>query len=273
MQLGVGTYTYGWSIGMKGAWPPAPMDESGLIGAARRAGIKLVQLGDNLPLHTFSSGRRRALADTLRQYSMTVELGARKMTGAHLKRYILLCAEMNSSVLRFLIDDRYFKPDLKEIEQIIRSQSTLLRHNSVTLALENHDRLTAAELRSLVENLGYEEVGICLDTANSLGTGEGIGSVTELLAPYAVNLHIKDFIIKRLPHQMGFTVEGRPAGKGMLDVPGLLDRLKKFKRCRTAILEQWTVPENTLAQTIEKEKKWTSISLKYLNAFFNIENN
>lgn len=271
MQLGIGTYTYGWAVGVKGALPATPMDEYGLLTAARHAGIRLIQVGDNLPLHTFPAARRRTFSGALREYGITLELGARKMTESHLKRYILLCAEMNASLLRFLVDEGRFKPDLKEIEQVIRSQRGLLKDTQVSLALENHGRLKAAELRSLVEHLGYEEVGICLDTVNSLGAGEGIGSLLETLAPYTLNLHIKDFMIKRLPHQMGFIVEGRPAGKGMLDIPGLLRKLGKMNRCRTAVLEQWTIPGKTIVQTVEKERQWASIGLKYLNSFFDIE--
>lgn len=273
MQLGIGTYTYGWNIGTEEVRPPVPMNESGLIRAAGDAGIKLIQIGDNLPLHAFSSARRMALAEALLQQGIKLELGARRMTATHLRRYILLCAEMGSSLLRFVVDDGNFKPELREIEQIIRSQRTLLQDKKVRLALENHDRHKALELRLLIENLGYEEVGICLDTANSLGAGEGIESVTEMLAPYTFNLHIKDFTIKRLPHQMGFTVEGRPAGKGMLDIAALLGKLQEFKQCNTAILEQWTVPENSMTKTVKKEKQWASVSLEYLKSFFDIQYN
>ncbi len=37
--------------------------------------------------------------------------------------------------------------------------------------------------------------------------------------PFTVNLHVKDFIIQRVGHQMGFTVTGTPLGKGMIQLP------------------------------------------------------
>ena len=110
MQLGIGTYTYGWSIGVKGYTPVNAMNETALIKKAVRAGIHLIQVGDNLPLHTFTGKRRKAFSDELQRQGIAIELGARKMTAAHLQKYILLCAKMNSSMLRFLIDDKYFKP-------------------------------------------------------------------------------------------------------------------------------------------------------------------
>lgn len=268
MQLGIGTYTFGWQVGVAKALPSSPMNEMDLIAVARHFNVKLIQLGDNLPLHSFKAGRRQAFAHALREHRIKIELGARRMTSAQLKRYILLCKEMDSPLLRFLIDDQYFKPDLKEIEKIIKYNIPLLRESKVWLALENHDRLKSKELVSIIENIGCENIGICLDTANSLGIAEGIDTVVKTLAPYTLNLHLKDFIIKRLPHKMGFKVEGCPAGKGMLDIPWLIRQLQCYKKCNSAILEQWTVPENTIEQTTKKEKKWASISLNYLNPLF-----
>lgn len=271
MRLGIGTYTFGWRVGVEGSEPSVPMDEVILIDEARRAEIKLVQLGDNLPLHTFSVDRRIAFLDKIQKSNVAIELGAKGMTEMHLRKYILLCAEMKSSLLRFLVDDQSFTPQLREIEQIIRSQIPLLQEWNVALALENHDRIKASEWCSLIENIGCEHVGICLDTANSLSMGEGIESIIEILAPYTLNLHLKDFIITRLSHKMGFLIEGCPAGTGLLDIPHLLIEIDKYRKCRTAILEQWTVPESTIEGTIKKESKWASDSLKYLKPLFNTE--
>ena len=107
----------------------------------------------------------------------------------------------------------------------------------MTLGIENHDRFPAATLRDMIEAAGTERIGVCLDTANSLGAGEGLEAVVSVLAPLVVNLHVKDFHIARLEHLMGFTVTGRPAGAGMLNVPWLLARLEAAPRCRTAVLE------------------------------------
>jgi 3-oxoisoapionate decarboxylase len=108
-----------------------------------------------------------------------------------------------------------------------------------------------------------------LDTANSLGAGEGIDVVAETLAPLVLNLHIKDFHIARVPHQMGFTVSGRPAGSGFLDVRRLLNSLAG-SRCETAVLELWTPPEPGIEETIAKEAAWAVQSIDYLKPFFTL---
>ncbi len=123
----------------------------------------------------------------------------------------------------------------------------------MTVALENHDRFTTATLRHIVESVASSHVGVCLDTANSLGAGEGLAAVTEALAPLTVNLHVKDVAISRLPHQMGFLVEGRPHGAGQLPIQNTLDRVRETGRCRSVVLEAWTTPSALIEDTIRAE--------------------
>src|SRR5208283_5232558 len=107
-------------------------------------------------------------------------------------------------------------------------------------------------------------VGICLDTVNSFGALEGPDIVVEALGPYTVNLHLKDFAVVRSPTLMGFSVEGRPAGQGMLDIPWLLAKLKSSGRDCNAILELWPPRQPTEAQSIALEAEWAETSVKNL---------
>ena len=81
-----------------------------------------------------------------------------------------------------------------------------------------------------LERVVRPRFGVCLDTVNSFGALEGPAVVVEALAPLAVNLHVKDFVVTRHSSQMGFTVEGRPAGQGSLDVPWLFRELSRLLR-------------------------------------------
>jgi sugar phosphate isomerase/epimerase len=104
-------------------------------------------------------------------------------------------------------------------------------------------------------------VGVCLDTANSLGCGEGIDHVLDTLAPYIVNLHVKDFIVRRPPHDKGFIVEGVPAGTGILNIPAVLRRMRGDV---SAILEQWPPPEADIEASVAKEQLWAEQGIRYL---------
>ena len=99
---------------------------------------------------------------------------------------------------------------------------------------------------------------------NSFGALEGPAVVIDTLAPFVVNLHLKDFTIARLPHMMGFAVGGAPAGQGRLDVPSLLDTLRRYGRNPNAILELWPPPESNPEATVAKEEQWAKESVAYL---------
>src|SRR5690606_5281401 len=114
----------------------------------------------------------------------------------------------------------------------------------------------ARTLAAIVERLDSPHVGICLDTANSLGCMEGIDHVLEVLGPWVVNLHIKDVRVFRPSHLKGFIVEGRPAGQGQIDIPRLLERLRAFNRDPNAILELWPPPADDVDQAVAREEEW-----------------
>jgi sugar phosphate isomerase/epimerase len=266
MILGLGSYSYGWAVGVPGHEPAVPMDETVLLDRARCHGVRGVQICDNLSLLRCPPERRAALAREAAALGIRLEVGSRGLTPEHLREMIALAHEVGAPLLRFVIDGPGHHPSPAEAVATIREVLPLL--NGLTLGLENHDRFPAGVLRDMVEGVGSEWVGICLDTVNSLGAGEGLATVVAELAPLTVNLHIKDFMITRLPHQMGFTVEGRPAGAGMLDVGWILRELAPFQRCQSAILELWTPPEADPVQTVAKEELWVEQSLAYLRPFF-----
>ena len=262
MKLGISSYTYGWAIGVPGHEPARPMNEQDLLDRARRHAVKLVQVCDNLPLHQMSSERVARFADRAADEDVQIEIGSRRLTIEDVAEMAVLARRVRAKLIRFVIDGPDFHPSPEHVVKTLRDVEPLL--DGLQLGLENHDRFPARTLRSIVEAAGSERIGICLDTANSLGAGEGLATVVSELAPLTVNLHLKDFHIARLPHLMGFTVEGRPAGGGMLNVPELLDQLSRFHRCETAVLELWTPPEPELERTVAKEEAWAAQSLEYL---------
>ncbi len=64
-------------------------------------------------------------------------------------------------------------------------------------------------MAALVESIGSYYVGICLDTVNSFGALETTDDVVRILAPYVINVHVKDFAIERIDTMMGYSVTGR----------------------------------------------------------------
>lgn len=265
MYLGIGSFAYGWSVGTERA-VARPMDEIALIQEALRLGVSCVQIGDNIPLHTFSEDRLRDLMSMAAQNKLRLEIGARKLTRQNLETYISIASSLKSPLLRFVIDGQDYEPSISEVSGIVQEFAEELKSKNLILGIENHDRFKVRDLARLMTLCNSPHVGICLDTTNSLGAGEGLEQVVSFLGPFTVNLHIKDFVVERLPHKMGFSVFGVAAGKGLIDIPWLLEEVEKYGRCQSVILEQWIPPLENIDETIEQERHCASESIQYLQS-------
>lgn len=264
MQPGLSTYSFPWAFGMPGFLARLPMQPEDLLHFAAQQGISFVQIGDNLPLHHLSEAKRESLQQLAKAVQVQLEVGTRRLTKENILHYLAIAQQYRSPFLRVVIDDDGYQPEEPEVIRVIDKLLPHLQKADVMLAIENHDRFTAKTLERIIRSTDEQLVGICLDTANSLGAGEGIFEVLDVLAPYTVNLHIKDIRIQRLSHKMGFIVEGCAAGQGMIDLPRIMHLLKQHNRCRTATLEVWSQPERTIEETVEKEKQWVVQSIEYL---------
>lgn len=263
MQLGISSYTYTWAIGVPGYPTPAPLTFRGLMEKAAACGVRVLQVADNLPLHRLTPDELAAVAQMASRLGLQIETGTRGIAADHLAKYLGIAQQLGSPFLRVVVDTAHHHPPPDEVVATLNGVLPAFAAAGVTLALENHDRLRVATLVDILERL-QGPVGVCLDTVNSFGALEGPDVVVEALGPWSVNLHVKDFRVRRADHAMGFTVEGTPAGGGQLDLPWLLGRLRRFGRDPNAILELWTPPEATVAATIAKEEQWARQSIAYL---------
>lgn len=262
-SLGLGSYGVAWNIGVPGyEQPSAPLDAFGLLQLTADLGLRLVQYADNLPLDALSSEEQQRLRDEAQARNIRIEVGTRGIQTDHLHRWIELASYFGSPILRVVVDTKTHHPTPDEVVALVRAALPALRHADIRLAIENHDRFKARTLASIVEAVNDPHVGICLDTVNSFGALEGPDVVVAALGRHVVNLHVKEFMVRRVPHNMGFEVTGCPAGQGMLDVPWLLAALRG--RTFNAIIETWLAPDTSMQVTTATELDWVRQSVAYL---------
>jgi 3-oxoisoapionate decarboxylase len=270
MEPGISSYTYTWAVGVPGSIPETPLSAYGLVDKARASGLRVVQIADNLPLECMTDELLTGLFNYSREQGIAIEMGSRGLTTEHTFKCLETAEKLHSYILRMVIDMPGYEPDQGSVVNIIKELVPEFRSRQITLAIENHDRFKAREFEQIIRSVNSEWVGICLDSVNSMGAGEGFETVADILIPYTVNLHIKDFTVFRVSHKMGFVIEGRPAGQGMLNIKKLVEILSVFNRCKTAILELWTPPEPSIKATILKEERWADESIEYLKGIFKI---
>ena len=273
MQLGISSYTYTWAIGIPGQMSANPMSAFELIQKAHDLKVGILQIADNIPLDMLDQEQQMELYLFAKHLGISLEIGSRGLTFEHTLNFINLAERFRSPILRMVIDAPGFQPSIEDVIHIISELVPELTSRNIKLALENHDRLKAKEFERIIQQVGSEYVGICLDSVNSMGAGEGFETVADILLPYTINLHVKDFSISRLSHKMGFVIEGTPAGKGMLNIPELFDKLNALGNCSSAILELWTPYQSSLEETIVVEDKWARESILFLKQILDLDIN
>lgn len=264
MKLGIGTYTFAWSIGMPGYLPETPLSPFDLLDLAEQLQVKLVQFGPNLSLDQLPEPDLARFLQCARDRKIDIEVGTKGIDPELLARQIDLAHRAGSDILRWSVDDSgTSETGIDEIAACIHQVLPDLRRNRIRLAIEN-SRIPSRQLAAMLQKLKSVWLGVTLDTVNSLAVPEGPDSVLENLIPYVANVHIKDFQVSRMRHRMGFVVEGRPAGAGQLNIPHLLETLRSTRVSANVILELWPPEQDTILETIALEHRWAAESIAYL---------
>lgn len=270
MKLGIGAYACMWAIGFEAGGravrPEHPMTAADLLRRTHELGLHVVQYGPNLPLSALSPRELAALVEQATVWAIEIEVGTRGLELDHLRAQLALAQRIGARLLRTVPEVGGVTPPAAAIAPYLRAVAPDLEAAGVRLGLEN-GLIPALDLKRVLDEVGSPYVGIVLDMVNSLAISEGWRYVTELLAPYTVCLHYKDFAVRRAWHMMGFIVEGRPAGRGQLDTPWLLRTLDAAAARYNVILEVWPPEQPTLAETIALENRWVEESIAYLRQF------
>jgi sugar phosphate isomerase/epimerase len=273
MKLGIGSYTYTWAVGVPGQMPVRPLTAMDLCLQAEALGVNVVQLCENIRLKPEEN--EHLIVWARERQGFQIEFGTRGMDESNLLNTATRAVQHGSPFVRLVIDDKGREPSPSEVIAWLREMVEALP-DGMSIAIENHDRFSAATLLQIIEAVRVPEqegildgtrrpgIGITLDTVNSFGALEGPQHVVDMLAPHVMSLHIKDFTVRRVPSQMGFVIEGCPAGEGRLDIPWLLDCIRAAGRDPNAIIELWTPPAATLEETIAREADWAKRSVDYM---------
>jgi sugar phosphate isomerase/epimerase len=238
------------------------MDAFALLEKARALNADVLQIADNLPIGHLGDAELRELRSTADGFGIALEVGTRGIKPENIERFFAIAQILGSPILRVVIDSKGHEPDITEICDLLLPFAPKFKSANIKLAIENHDRLTCAEFNEIIDRLGSDWVGICLDTVN--GAVEAPNTVVPALAPRAINVHMKDFEIVRTNGQMGFTVQGTALGKGRLDVDSVISSVGGSTREITSVIELWTPRQDSYLATVELEEAWANESVMYL---------
>ena len=264
MKLGVGSYAFRWSLGFKDRVPEHAMRLVELIDRVADLGAEVLQVADNAPLHRLSVEELRELAERAGERGVALEVGTDGASDDNLVRYLGIARELDAQVVRLTLD----RQDLAEPRHILvgrlRRFGDRYADACAVLAIENHFLVATEELVRLFGEVDHPGVGACLDVANSIATQEWPFETVDKLAPYALNLHLKDYRIEIDAYGVGMHVTGVPLGGGIVDVDAVLASLRAAGRNPSVILEHWLPYEVASAggSLVDVEAEWTAKSLE-----------
>lgn len=268
-MLGLGSYTFRWAVGHKGVNPDSPMTHAEMLDVAATHGLSLVQFADNIPMDRLSADEMTALGEKAQALGIALELGTQAFKSDEMVRYIEFTRVLNAKILRVALDGPDAKipvPDLAKSFLALKKQAD---DAGVRIAIENHFNYPAKQLAGLIEEINDPFVGVCLDVANSICAGEWPMETIKTLAPYTINLHLKDYDIVPDPFGVGFSIHGTPLGQGRTDCYAVLDALPKGKEINV-ILEHWLPKTDDMAEARANEHRWLEQSVKFAREVLNL---
>jgi sugar phosphate isomerase/epimerase len=103
----------------------------------------------------------------------------------------------------------------------------IVERHKMPLGIENHKDWRVDQQVALLERYDSEYLGVCLDTGNNLAVLDDPIETVEKLAPWTVNVHFKDMAMEECAS--GFLLSEVPLGEGVLDLPRIVDIIRRAR--------------------------------------------
>ncbi|WP_052226609.1 sugar phosphate isomerase/epimerase family protein [Microbacterium mangrovi] len=119
--------------------------------------------------------------------------------------------------------DVSWSDQLVAISRFLQRLAPALRANGVRLNLETHEEITTFEIVRLIEQVGEDVLGVCLDPGNLMVRGEPVMDAVHRVAPYTHMTHLRDAVLVGVDG--GISRFLAPVGAGVIDWDELVDAL------------------------------------------------
>jgi 3-oxoisoapionate decarboxylase len=227
MKWGIDTYSYHYAAGL---WEYSPTSKpfaqaAAWLTKAHELGLDGVQYCDTGHLESLEPLYLHGLRSIAESLGLYIELGTVGTNPTHLKEMLQAAKAVGSPVLRTFVGERPPK-GLSLDEHFAAVTDRLLQvmpvcdELGISLAIENHQEFSVAELLILIDMVGSSSLGICLDTGNCLATLEDPLAAARFSGSHTKTLHFKDYQVAAA--QGGFALIGCPLGEGVIQLREIL---------------------------------------------------
>lgn len=263
MTIGLSTYAFFWQWHETATRPLSLHD---MIDKTADLGVELFQICDYPSVADLDDAGLETLRRHAECRNVTLELGTRGVQPAHLHRYLQLADRLDARIVRSMINTADHRPTPAEAVDLLRQSVPDYEAAGVTLALETYEQIPVRTLLEVVQAVGSNHLGICLDPANCVAALELPRDTVELTAARVVNIHVKDFTFTRQTGWVGFSLVGERLGDGLLDYDHLVRTVQPEDRRINQVIEHWLPWQGDSTTTIATEDEWTRHNLSYLRS-------
>lgn len=234
MHVGLSVYGTTYSMGLNPAAGRPRITARGLMDQAISFGLTGVELPATMLEGDDDGIDAEALGSYASEHGLFITVDTGGFEPEALARVIELAGRVGSPTVRTVIGgakiggDRRplagrWQPFLREVRAKLTVAAATAEAAGINLAVENHQDLASEELLWLCESIGSPHFGINLDTGNPLGTAEEPLDYFARVAPFVLNVHLKDYWTWLSDE--GYRLVRCPLGQGLTDFPALLDLL------------------------------------------------
>ena len=209
------------------------------------------------------------------EYNVSFNAPSDPRVNSTVKEALLNANVMGADLVKFSLDierprplyGSCFHPDvmrqLSNRYDELRANLQLMEDLGLKISIENHCDTYADEVIWLVKQLNHPDVGVCLDTINSLVVLEGPEACVEKMAPYANCCHFCDNKLVVDPdgtHSVGVAI-----GQGDIDCAKVLRTLQeKSPLDRITFEVEYEIGDDSIEVAREKEIRACKESIDYL---------
>lgn len=262
-RIGLSSYAFFWQLSEKVSEPISLHEALECTGAL---GVDLFQICDYAPLEAMGEAELKDIRATADSLGIALELGTKGIHPEHLRKFLRIAGILGAPLLRTMFNVPGHTPDVDEAVATFKEVLPEFEAAGVKIAVETYEQVPTARILEVIRRVDSPYLGICSDPANTVAALESPRDVIDAVAPYVLNMHIKDFAFSRKEGWVGFTYSGAPLGEGLLDYDYMAGKLQPKERNINQIVEHWLPWQDSEEETIRLEKQWTQQSLDFLRS-------
>ena len=262
-RIGLSSYAFFWQLSDKVS---QPLSIHQALERTAELGVDLFQICDYAPLEAMTDYELEAVRATADRLGISLELGTKGIRPEHLRKFLHIAGILGSPLLRTMFNVPGHTPTAEEAVAIFKEVLPEFEAAGVKIAVETYEQVPTSRILDVIRGVDSPYLGICSDPANTVAALEMPRGVIDAVAPYVLNMHVKDFAFSRKDGWVGFTYSGAPLGEGLLDYDYMVSKFQPHQRNINQIVEHWLPWQDSEAETIRLENQWTQQSIEFLRS-------